>query len=122
MKAKQLLVIILASLMVACLATSALAADKDTTANMAQQANNPIANMISVPFQYNGNFNIGPYDRDQHVLTIQPVIPFELNKDWLLVTRWVLPILYQPDVLADSGGTSGIGDLNPAFSFRLRRS
>ena len=79
MKAK--LIITLAVAVMMAMAISALAADKDTTANMAQQANNPIANMISVPFQYNGNFNIGPYDRDQHVLTIQPVIPFELNKD-----------------------------------------
>ena len=69
------------------MATSAQAADEGSQANLAQQANNPIANMISVPFQYNANFNIGPYDRTQQVLTIQPVIPFELSQDWLLVTR-----------------------------------
>lgn len=99
-----------------CSGNSALAAT-GSQANLAQQANNPIANMISVPLQYNGNFNIGPYDRDQHVFTIQPVIPFELSKDWLLVTRWVLPIIDQPDISQNSGSTFGIGDLNPALFF-----
>ena len=95
---------------------SALAAT-DQQANLSQQANNPIANMISVPLQYSGNFNIGPHDRNQHVFTIQPVIPFELSEDWLLVTRWVLPIIDQPDISDNSDSTFGIGDLNPALFF-----
>lgn len=97
--------------------TPAVAAQEDSQANLAQQANNPIANLISLPFQYNANFDIGPNDRTQHVLSIQPVIPFELSKEWLLVTRWVLPIIEQPDVLENAGGTFGLGDLNPAFFF-----
>ena len=56
---------ILAVAVLMATATSALAADKDSESNLAQQSNNPIANMISVPFQYNVNFNIGPYDRTQ---------------------------------------------------------
>ena len=56
---------ILAVAVLMATATSALAADKDSESNLAQQSNNPIANMISVPFQYNANFNIGPYDRTQ---------------------------------------------------------
>ena len=115
MKSKLITILTVAVMM--AMATAALAADEGSKANLAQQANNPIANMISVPFQYNANFNIGPYDRTQQVLSIQPVIPFELSEDWLLVSRWVLPVVYQPDVLADSGGTFGIGDFNPAFFF-----
>ena len=84
-------------------------------ANLAQQANNPIANLISVPLQFDLNTDVGPRDRDQHVLSIQPVIPFELSDDWLLVTRWVLPVISNPDV--DGGRTFGLGDLNPAFFF-----
>jgi len=53
---------------------------KGSKANLAQQANNPIANMNSVPFQLNTNYDVAPENQDQNVLTIQPVIPFELNK------------------------------------------
>lgn len=113
----HLFTLAVAGLLAVSMAISALAADTDSKANLSQQANNPIANMISVPFQYSANFDIGPHDRTQHVLSIQPVIPFELSQDWLLVTRWVLPVIDQPDVLENSGGTFGIGDLNPAFFF-----
>ena len=49
--------------------------------------------MISVPLQNNTNFGIGPYQRDQDVLNIQPVIPFHLTKNWDLITRTILPIV-----------------------------
>ena len=42
-------------------------------------AQNPVASLISVPIQNNNNFNIGPYDRTQDILNIQPVIPINLN-------------------------------------------
>ena len=41
---------------------------------------NPVANLISVPLQNNTNFNYGPYNRDQDVLNIQPVIPAHISK------------------------------------------
>ena len=84
---------------------------------LAQEALNPIANMISVPIQYNGNFGVGPDNKLQSVTTIQPVIPFTMSDDWLLVTRWVLPVIDQPDALGGSGSTFGLGDLAPAFFF-----
>lgn len=83
--------------------------------DLAKAAQNPIASLISVPFQNNTNFGIGPHNRTQNVLNIQPVIPFNLSKDWLLVTRWILPLVYQPDVLESSGGRFGLGDFNPTF-------
>ncbi|MGB5443131.1 MAG: neuromedin U [Gammaproteobacteria bacterium] len=102
-----------------CLNAAAPAADtgKGSDTNLAQQANNPIANMISVPFQLNANKGVGPRDQDQNVLTIQPVIPFELNQDWLLVSRWILPLIDQPDFVKGSGRINGTGDLNAAFFF-----
>jgi hypothetical protein len=39
--------------------------------DLAQKSQNPIADMISVPFQSNTNFNAGPFDRTQEVLNIQ---------------------------------------------------
>ena len=76
---------------------------------------NPIGNLISVPFQNNTNFPIGRYSRVQDVLNIQPVVPITLNDDWLLITRWITPVVYQPNILAPAGGANGLGDLNPSF-------
>lgn len=86
-------------------------------ADLAAAAQNPIANLISLPFQNNTNFGVGPNnDRTQNVLNIQPVVPISLNDDWLLVTRTILPFVAQPDLL--NGGTVwGLGDLNPSFFF-----
>lgn len=85
-------------------------------------AQNPIANLISLPFENITNFGIGPADRNQNVLNIQPVLPFSLSKDWNLITRWIMPIIYQPlPVPQPPGppvqltGVSGLGDLNPSF-------
>ena len=52
---------------------------------------NPVGDLISVPFQNNVNFPIGQFSRVQDVLNIQPVIPISLNEDWLLITRWITP-------------------------------
>jgi hypothetical protein len=87
-----------------------------------KQAQNPIANLISVPVQNNNNFGIGPADRTQDVLNIQPVIPFSVSKDWNLITRWIMPIIFQPlPVPQPPGppeqqtGVYGLGDMNPSF-------
>ena len=85
--------------------------------DLAQQAQNPIANLISVPFQNNTNFNVGPFENDQNILNIQPVIPFTLNEDWSLVTRWILPVVYQPPVYQGDESDLGFGNFNPSFFF-----
>lgn len=78
------------------------------TAELAKAAQNPLANMVSVPFQNNTNFGIGPFDRTQDVLNIQPVIPLW---DGRIITRAIVPLISQPDVAADSGGSFGLGDI-----------
>jgi hypothetical protein len=70
-----------------------------------------------VPFQNNTNFPVGKYARVQDVLNIQPVVPFRLNEDWNLITRSIVPIVYQPNVRAGEGGANGLGDFNPTFFF-----
>ncbi|MEO1018382.1 MAG: transporter, partial [Pseudomonadota bacterium] len=61
--------------------------------SLAKAAQNPIANLISVPFQNNTNFNFGPRERTQNILNIQPVIPITLSPDWNLITRTIIPIV-----------------------------
>ena len=58
---------------------------------LAKLAQNPVGNLISVPFQNNTNLNVGPDKRTQNILNIQPVIPIEINKDWNLITRTIMP-------------------------------
>src|ERR1039458_2858476 len=104
---------------VATEATPAAAANAE---ELRKQSQNPIANLISVPLQENFNFGIGPADRTQNVLNIQPVIPFSLGKRWNLITRWIMPIIYQPlpvpqppEPPSQQTGVYGLGDMNPSF-------
>jgi hypothetical protein len=99
--------------------TPAAASNADELRKAAQ---NPIASLISVPFQENFNFGIGPADRTQNILNIQPVIPISVSKDWNLITRWITPVIYQPLPIPQASGpptqqtgTYGLGDLNPSF-------
>jgi hypothetical protein len=78
---------------------------------LAKAAQNPVANLISVPFQNNTNFGLGTFDRVQNVLNIQPVYPINAGKV-NVITRTIAPVVYQPDLAAASGGTFGLGDIN----------
>ena len=78
---------------------------------LAKLAQNPVGNLISVPLQNNTNFNVGPLSGTQNILNIQPVIPIELNKDWNLITRTILPLIWQPEFLPGQGDTFGLGDI-----------
>ncbi len=53
-------------------------AGEDETSELARAAQNPVASMISLPFQNNTNFNFGPHEKTQNVLNIQPVPPPEV--------------------------------------------
>ncbi|WP_448761299.1 transporter [Acinetobacter tandoii] len=66
------------------------------TADLAKQLSNPVAAMVSVPFQLNYDEKIGAEeDIERYQLNIQPVIPISLNEDWNLISRTVLPVVYQ---------------------------
>ncbi len=89
--------------------------------SLAKQSQNPVADLISVPFQNNINFNIGRHDRTQNILNIQPVAPFNLTENWNLITRTIAPVIYQPDILDDSGGEFGLGDINTTWFLSPRK-
>ena len=81
------------------------------TAALAKAAQNPLASLISLPFQLNTNFDFGPLDETQYVLNIQPVYPVSLNDDWNLITRTILPIISQPAFGQGQSRETGIGDI-----------
>ena len=64
--------------------------------DLREAAQNPIADLISVPFQNNTNFDIGRSENTQNVLNFQPVYPLHLNQSWNLITRPILPVISQP--------------------------
>ena|SRR5690348_16708488 len=66
--------------------TAAPASAGDAT-ELAKKTQNPVADLISVPFQNNLSFGLGPKDATQWVMNVQPVIPIELTDDWNLITR-----------------------------------
>jgi len=87
------------------------AQQKMSSEDLAKLAQNPVGNLVSVPFQNNTNFNVGPQNGTQNILNIQPVLPIELNKDWNLITRTILPLVWQPGAAPGQDDTFGLGDL-----------
>jgi len=87
-------------------------------ADLAQELSNPIADLITVPIQMNYDRGIGPQDDGWKLQTnIQPVIPFNLSENWNLISRTILPVIYQDDILPGSGSDFGLGDINLSLFF-----
>jgi len=74
------------------------AAAKEDASDLAKKLQNPIGDLISVPFQNNTNFSAGPHDGVQNVLNIQPVVPFHVNSDWNIIARAILPVIWNPSL------------------------
>jgi hypothetical protein len=95
-------------------ASEAWAAD-DADTELAKKTQNPIADLISVPFQSNFNFNTGTKDATVYVLNVEPVIPIHLTEDLNLITRTIMPVINQPSLAPGAGTATGLGDINPTF-------
>jgi hypothetical protein len=83
---------------------------------LVKQTQNPVADLISVPFQNNFNFAAGPKHNHQiYLLNIQPVIPVHLNEDWNVIARIITPVINLPSLAPGLGSATGLGDINPTF-------
>lgn len=81
-------------------------------ADLAKQLSNPVADLVSVPFQFNWEQGVGPEDGTRFVLNVQPVVPFSLSEQWNLIGRMILPIVNQPVLVPGGAPASGIGDIS----------
>jgi hypothetical protein len=101
--------IVVAALAAAVLATAPTRAEMSTE-ELAKLAQNPVGNLISLPFQNNTNLNVGPDHGTQDILNIQPVIPISISRDWNIITRTIVPVIWNPSLGAGVDSRSGIGD------------
>ena len=84
---------------------------------LAKKLQNPIASLISVPFQGNFDFGFEPNDGSRVLVNIQPVIPMSISKDWNLISRVILPVISQSDIFGPSGNQFGLGDVTLSAFF-----
>ena len=84
---------------------------------LAKQLANPVASLVSVPFQSNLDFGIGPEDVTRFTLNIQPVIPFELSDEWNLITRTIVPVINAEAPAQGAESAFGLGDVVQSFFF-----
>ncbi len=103
------------NLMTTCVRAADEPSESDATEELAKKTQNPVADLISVPFQNDFNFGTGPEHKTVWVLNVEPVVPFHLTDDWNVITRTVTPIINQPELAPRIDHASGLGDINPSF-------
>lgn len=105
-----------------CLGTLLATAQDKGAGELAQKLQNPVADIISAPVQVNFDQNIGPDEDGERWLTnIQPVIPVSINENWNMISRTILPLISQRDIVDGYGRKSGNGDILQSLFFSPKK-
>jgi len=92
------------------------------SAEIAKKLSNPISSLISVPFQNNYDFRPGAKeDGLRYTMNFQPVIPIALNPHWNVISRTIVPVMYQSDIVG-SFSQAGLGDTVQSLFFSPNKS
>jgi len=84
---------------------------------LAKKLSNPIASLISVPYQFNYDQGYGPTGTGtRSVVNFQPVVPISIGDNWNLISRTIIPFITQDDVVPGVS-QSGVGDIVQSVFF-----
>ena len=114
MKTRGVIATFVFFLVIAMTAAQVMAQTKkgaESTEELQKAAQNPVADLISIPLQNNFNFGVGPQDKMQYVGNIQPVVPIHASENWNVITRTIVPLVYQPELAPGVGDVFGLGDI-----------
>lgn len=93
---------------------------QDSHEDLAKQTQNPVASLVSVPFQSNFDFGIGDRDATGTVMNFQPVMPFAVSKSTNLILRVIMPLASQPG--PNNTRFNGVGDVLATAFFSPSKS
>lgn len=111
---KMAYAVALTAMIILCVAVLPTQAQEDSS-QIAKEAQNPIANVISVPIENDFNPQTGTDKDDSYVMEMKPVVPIHLSSDWILITRTIIPVIQVPDLAPGVSGTTGLGDVQESL-------
>lgn len=91
---------------------------QESGSELAKQLSNPIASLISLPFQYNYDEGYGPDGNGSKAyVNVQPVIPFSISDDWNVISRTIVPFVIDQNNVVPGTSQAGVGDIVQSFFF-----
>jgi len=82
---------------------------------LAKASQNPVADMNTIPFQFNWFSGGGLGNETLSQTLIQPVLPLPISENWNIVSRTIVPVMNIP--AGDGERLKGIGDIQEQIYF-----